>query len=239
MKTWVVIPAYNEGQNASGNAAALVKSLDQLIKELKRKGLSTLVIDDGSVDNTFDIVKDDADVVIQNDKNLGKGMALKKAIDYLLKEDKFDYIITMDADGQHCPSDIENFIKETEKGEYFVVGNRMDNPLGMPGVRAFTNKFMSWLISRIVRQIIPDTQCGFRLIKRDVLEKIKITTSNFEIESEILIKAAWGGFPVKSIPIKSIYFKNKKSKISPFVDTVRFVRFILLLSSEHKGMKNN
>jgi len=218
MKVWIVIPAYNERFSLAG-----------ILDELKSKNFSILVVDDGSMDNTFKVAKKKADFVIRNEKNLGKGMSLKNGINYLLGETDFDYLITMDADGQHSPLDLDKFLKRAESGACFVVGNRMFNPIGMPKSRVVTNKFMSWLISRIVRQKIPDTQCGFRLIKREVLEKIKIKTNNFEIESEILIKAARLGFSIENIAIRSIYFKSLRSRINPFVDTVRFIKFILRL----------
>ena len=218
MKVWIIIPAYNDRFRLAG-----------ILDELKSKNFSILVIDDGSIDNTYEVAEKKADFVIRNEKNLGKGMSLKKGISYLLKETDFDYLITMDADGQHSPSELNKFLQKAEDGAYFVVGNRMSDPIGMPKLRIITNKVMSWLISRISRQKIPDTQCGFRLIRREVLEKINITTNNFEIESEILIKAARSGFPIKSIPIRSIYFKSLESRINPFVDTVRFIKFILQL----------
>ena len=218
MNVWIIIPAYNERFRLAG-----------ILEELKSKNFSVLVVDDGSLDNTHEMAEKKADFVIRNDKNLGKGMSLKKGISYLLKETGFDYLATMDADGQHSPSDLDKFLQKAEDGEYFIVGNRMSNPIGMPKLRVITNKFMSWLISRIVGQRIPDTQCGFRLIKREVLEKIKIKTNNFEIESEILIKAARFGFPIKSVPVRSIYFKSLNSRINPFVDTIRFIKFILQL----------
>jgi len=218
MKIWIIIPAYNERFSLAG-----------ILDELKSKNFSILVVDDGSIDNTFEVAKKKADFVIRNEKNLGKGMSLKKGIDYLLRETESDYIITMDADGQHSPLDLDKFLQRAESGSCFVVGNRMFNPIGMPKSRVITNKLMSWFISRIVRQKIPDTQCGFRLIKREVLEKVKIKTNNFESESEILIKAARSGFSIESISIRSIYFKSLHSRINPFVDTIRFIKFILRL----------
>ena len=219
-KIWVIIPAYNEGL-----------SLELVLDELKKKDLFVIVVDDGSVDNTYDIAKEHADRVIKNERNLGKGMSLNKGISCLIANEDFDYIITMDADGQHSPLDLNKFIKEADKGTVFVVGNRMDNHLGMPWVRVITNRFMSWFISKIAKQNIPDTQCGYRLIKKEVLEKIIIETKKFEIESEILIKAARLGFSIKSIPIKSIYYKNLRSKIQPLIDTVRFIKFIFRLEN--------
>ena len=221
MDVWVLIPAYNEEE-----------TLGPLIKKLKEEKLSVLVVDDGSVDNTARIAEENGAVLLRNGKNSGKGVSLKKGIAYLLGQRHFDYVLIMDGDGQHAPSDTEKFLKEAERGKPCVIGNRMDNPLGMPALRIFTNKFMSWLISRITQQHIPDSQCGFRLIKRKLLEQITIHTDNYQIESEILIKVARQGTPIKSIPVKSIYHKNSKSKIRPIIDTCRFVKFIFSLNGQ-------
>lgn len=223
MRIWVIIPAYNEAAR-----------LEFILQELKKRHLSVLVVDDGSTDQTYTAAKKWADVVIQSPRNFGKGASLRKAISYLLEDEAFDYIITMDADGQHSAGDLENFLKEADFGACFVLGNRMASPKGMPRLRIITNVFMSWIISRIVHQKIPDSQCGFRMIKRDVLQKIVIKTKKFEIESEILIKAARLGFAIKSIPIQSIYFPNPQSKIRPFADTWRFIKFIFRLDNERR-----
>lgn len=215
MRVWVIIPAYNERFSLAG-----------VLEEVKEKGLSALVVDDGSADNTYEVAKKKADFVIKNEKNFGKGLSLNKGIAHLLKNVDFDYIITMDADGQHSPLDLDKFLKQAEAGAPFVVGNRMVDPKGMPLLRIITNTFMSWLISKTAGQKIPDTQCGFRLIKKEVLEKIIITTKKYEIESEIIIKAARLGVPIVSIPVRSVYFKNQQSKIRPLRDTVRFLKFI-------------
>ncbi len=221
VKIWVVIPAYNEGF-----------SLGVILNAIRKTGLSVLVIDDGSTDNTYAVAKEKADAAIQNESNLGKGTSLNKAIAYLRENCEFDYIITMDGDGQHSPADLDKFIEAARKGNGFVVGNRMGKPLGMPGLRIVTNKLMSWLISRICGYKIPDTQCGFRLIKREVLESIVIKTSKFEVESELVIKASRAGVRIKSIPIRSIYFAHQPSRIRPLADTVRFIKFISKLSYE-------
>lgn len=97
----------------------------------------------------------------------------------------------------------------------------------MPVLRIITNRFMSRIISAIAKQYIPDTQCGFRLIKRELLQKMDLSTSKYETESEILIKAARSGFKIESVPVKTIY-SGQKSQINPFVDTLRFMRFMFL-----------
>lgn len=223
MQVWVLIPAYNEGD-----------SLATILEELKEKRLPVLVVDDGSTDNTSYIAWKKRVSLIRNRYNYGKGISLRRGIKYLLKNKEFDYLITMDGDGQHSPADIDKFLEEVKKGESFVVGNRMSNPEGMPAIRVFTNRIMSWLISKIAKQKIPDSQCGFRLIKREVLESIDIETDKYQIESEIIIKAAQKGFSIKSIPVKSIYYKSSRSKINPIVDTLRFIKFLFSLNNEKR-----
>ena len=101
----------------------------------------------------------------------------------------------------------------------------MIKPKGMPFVRLLTNRIMSSMISLICRQEIPDSQCGYRYISCDILKDIKLTCKDFEIESEVLIKASKKGYTIRSIPIRTIY-SNEESKISPVRDTIRFFKYL-------------
>lgn len=214
MKPCVVIPAYNEAL-----------AITDVVSQVRKQGWEVVVIDDGSADNTADRARQGGATVIRNPRNEGKGSSLIKGFGYCLDKD-FDAVITMDADGQHSPADIPNFIRAAEASASKVfVGNRMPEARAMPMVRLLTNKFMSWIISRIARQRIPDTQCGFRLIRRDVLERIDLRARKYEIESEVLIKAGRLGARIESVPIKTIY-AGSKSQINPFIDTLRFIKFI-------------
>ena len=215
MKACVIIPTYNEAKTISG-----------IIKEIQSHNLDVVIIDDGSYDNTFQIARDCGVAVLRNQGNEGKGASLIKGFDYA-KDKDFDAVITMDGDGQHLPSDIPYFTRLAQYSNSGIfIGNRMSKTKSMPYIRVLTNKVMSWLISRTIKQKIPDTQCGFRLIKKEVLKKLKLNTSKYEIESEILIKAARLGFLIESVPIRTIY-RGQKSQINPFIDTLRFIRFIV------------
>lgn len=215
MNICVVIPTYNEA-----------KTIADIIREVSSLGLKVLVVDDGSSDDTFEIASNSGAIVLRNARNEGKGASLVKGFDYIIKNN-FDAALTMDGDGQHEPDDIRHFIRllSEDSKSAILIGNRMHKVKNMPIVRLIMNKFMSWLISFVVKQNIPDTQCGFRLIKKDVLEKITFETNNYDSESELLIKAARLGFKIESVPINTIY-KGEKSRINPFVDSLRFIRLM-------------
>jgi len=215
MKTCVIIPTYNEA-----------RAIAELIRDIRRQGLEAVVVDDGSRDSTARIARENGAVVLQNPRNQGKGASLRKGFQYALGEG-FAAVITMDGDGQHLPRDIASFLelsRHTPAG--IIIGNRMQKTGGMPRLRILTNKFMSWLISLITKQRIPDSQCGFRLIRRELLERLNLVTNKYETESEMLIRAAQLGFGIESLTINTVY-GQEKSEINSFLDSLRFIRFIL------------
>lgn len=215
MKTCVVMPTYNEA-----------KEIGRIIKKVLAQGLEVVIIDDGSPDNTSQVAANNGAIVLKNQNNEGKGASLIKGFDYAMKNN-FDTVITMDGDGQHLAEDIPLFLQAAKCSDSAIfIGNRMLKTKSMPWLRLLTNKFMSWLISEIIKQEVPDSQCGFRLIKKELLKKLKLTTSRYETESEILIDAARLGFKIESVPIKTVY-SGEKSRIKPFSDALRFIKFLV------------
>lgn len=215
MNIGVLIPVHNEAQR-----------IGPLIAALRAKDLDVIVIDDGSTDASGDIARAKGAFVLRHEKKNGKGYSLKKGFDYALAQ-RYDGVITMDGDGQHDPQELEQFLKEArENPTAIIVGNRMQNSGGMPLVRYLTNRFMSGLISWACRQPIPDTQCGYRYLSREVLQSLELTCTDFEIETEILMKACKKGFKIASTPIRTIY-RDEESKIHPLKDTMRFFIYFL------------
>lgn len=215
MKICVLIPSYNES-----------KTIGSLVARIKAKGLDVVVVDDGSIDRTAEIAKESGAYVLAHQHNKGKGASLKEGFRYILAHD-YDAVITMDGDDQHSPSDIPRFIDAaSEPNVNMIVGNRMISSKGMPLIRWITNNLMSFLISIICQRNIRDSQCGFRLIKKEVLKELNPISSNYEIESETIIEAHHKGFKIKFIPIQTIY-TEESSQINPAVDTIRFFRSIL------------
>ena len=214
MKVCVLIPLYNEA-----------RTIRRLVKDVANYADKCLVVDDGSTDLSGAIASEAGAIVIKHPKNYGKGVSLQSGFKKILGW-KYDAVITMDGDGQHDPADLPKFIKKAKTSSAGVIsGNRMGDVGKMPLIRILTNKLMSFVISKISRQKIVDSQCGYRLIKINVLEKLNLSTSRFEIESEILIEAAKYGYRIDFVPISSIY-REEKSRIDPLFDTLRFIRFV-------------
>ncbi|MCX5678287.1 MAG: glycosyltransferase family 2 protein [Candidatus Omnitrophica bacterium] len=210
----VLIPSYNEA-----------RTIGHIVADLVQKGFIVYVVDDGSTDDTAGIAHAQGAVVVKHKKNMGKGASLREGFKHIIKKG-FDAVIVMDGDGQHLVADIGNFIERMEAtGADMVIGNRMLDVSSMPEERKHTNRFMSSFISFLSGQRIPDSQSGYRLIKREVLEKVNLRSSNFEIESEMIIRSARAGFKIESVPIKTVY-NNEKSKVNPLVDTLRFIAFV-------------
>lgn len=214
-KISVLIPSYNEA-----------KTIGLIVRDFKDKNLSICVIDDGSSDETASIAEKEGAIVIRHEKNRGKGASLREGFKYILKEGFFG-VLVMDGDGQHKTTDADNFFRRMEEtGADIIIGNRMSDTSSMPLTRHVTNRVMSYVISKMCGHEIPDTQCGFRLIKTDVLKNINLESSNYEIESELLLKAAKKGFKIESVPIKTVY-EDERSRINPVVDTIRFMVLLI------------
>jgi glycosyltransferase involved in cell wall biosynthesis len=183
------------------------------------------VINDGSSDDTAQLAIKAGAVVISHLKNEGKGAALKTGFSYCLQQG-YEAVVTMDSDGQHDIADIPKIVEALSfPGVMIAVGERLMEGSSMPLVRRLTNQFMSWVISMLARQKISDSQCGFRVIRKEVLESINLSSSHFDLESELLIAAGIAGWRFVSVPIQTIYNKNG-SHIRPFVDGVRFIRLV-------------
>ena len=209
-KYCALLPAYREEGRIGG-----------VVTEVLKHGCDVVVVDDGSPDKGAEEAKAAGAIVLVHEVNKGKGVALETGFDYARKEG-YDFVITMDSDGQHDPGDMAAMIKEhIEGGVPVVVGSRMWDTDKMPFVRRMTNRFMSWLLSREMGQRVPDTQSGYRLYAREVLGMLKVDSARFAAESEVLLALSDAGVKIGSSKIQVIY-SDEKSKINPVQDTLRF-----------------
>jgi glycosyltransferase involved in cell wall biosynthesis len=210
----VLIPAYKEEER-----------IGTVVRDVLKQCPNVVVVDDGSPDKTADAARSAGatEVLVQN-PNRGKGAALNLGFKHA-QEKGYEFVITMDGDGQHAADDIPAFIDAYYSGVPVIIGNRMSHASNMPLVRRVTNRFMSWLISRKMGQSVPDTQNGFRLYKTAVIPEMQTEYQRFAAESEILLELAANGVKMGAVPIKVIY-RDEKSRINPIKDTWRFFQML-------------
>ncbi|KPL20049.1 MAG: hypothetical protein AMJ92_00665 [candidate division Zixibacteria bacterium SM23_81] len=217
MKVAVLIPAFN----ASRTIFELVRRIAKLI-ELQ----NIIVVDDGSSDNTSCLAREAGAVVLCHRENRGKGEALKTGFRHVM-DGCYHGVISLDADGQHDERFIPLFLQiALQKKADILIGSRMDLVGQMPWIRVLTNRITSACISALVGQKIPDSQSGYRYIRTDVLKVLRLRTSHYETESEILMQAGRKGYRIDSVPISSIY-GEEKSAIRPMRDTLRFILLVM------------
>ena len=213
-KIAALIPAYRE-------AAAIA---DVVTRTLPHVDL-VLVVDDGSPDDTAALARAAGAEVIVHTVNQGKGSAMKTGMK-TLSERGYDFILLLDGDGQHAPEEIPRFTAPAREGTaYVVLGNRFENVKGMPIVRRMVNSLMSRIISNACGVRIPDTQCGFRLVRSSLVTYIMGSSDHFDFETEMLLLASRAGFKIQSVPVSTIY-GAEKTKIRPVQDTIKFIKLM-------------
>jgi glycosyltransferase involved in cell wall biosynthesis len=216
LKTLVAIPAYNAEE-----------TLPTLITELKKLPQinSVLVVDDGSRDGTSEVARKSGATVISFEANSGKGASLKAAFRYAADKG-YGYVITMDADLQHeigsIPGMMESII---DSGADLVIGSRRRSSDGMPWDRLLSNRLTSIVTSLLCSRLVEDSQCGFRVLKVEALQRLELDCDKYDLETEVLLKACRRGLRIVSHPIPSIY-NRQRSHVNRLVDTCRFLRLV-------------
>ncbi|MFA6029337.1 MAG: glycosyltransferase family 2 protein [Elusimicrobiota bacterium] len=219
MKTACVIPAYNEEA-----------ALPAVVAGCRRAGLSVCVVDDGSTDATAARARAAGAEVLRHERNLGKGRAIESGAERAASEG-CEAVVFLDADGQHDPAELPLFLAALRDGADLVVGCRSFDER-MPFVRRMTNRFQSWLLSRIAGRPLGDTQCGYRLVRLALWPRIRPRSGGFAAESEALVRAARAGARLAFVPVRTVYLEGRRSRIRPLRDTGRFILLVLRLLKE-------
>lgn len=220
LKVAVLIPTYNNQ-----------KTLARLIDSVLEYTSDLIIVNDGATDSTKEILEKYSElaVIISYEPNRGKGYALKKGFRKAV-ELGFNYVISIDSDGQHFASDFPAFIDMVEKQkDCLIVGSRYLKQENMPQRNTFANKFSNFWFHLQTGIKLPDTQSGFRLYPLNKMGKMRLFTNRYETELELLVFSAWRGIPIKYIPI-SVYYAPKEEKVSHFRPFHDFFRISLLNS---------
>lgn len=221
-KVCIVIPTYN-------NAATLLR----VIGEVLRYGLPLIVVDDGSTDDTPQLLASCADriTLLTHPHNRGKGAALLTG----LREAGrcgFDNAITLDSDGQHSASDIPQILAAIARHPFsIIVGNRFDrsrfDSSNMRGQSRFANRFSNFWFCVYTGRKLADTQSGYRAYPLRQLRWLGCVTSGYEAELELLVYAAWHGVRIEELPV-SVYYAPAGERVSHFRPGRDFARISLL-----------
>lgn len=217
LKACVIIPTYN-------NAATLAG----VIEDVAQYSNHIIVVNDGSTDNTVEIAERFPVVqFISYPKNVGKGWALRQSFKYAA-EKGYKYAITIDSDGQHFAKDIPAFIdKLKDEPNAIIIGARNMGQASVPGGSSFGNKFSNFWFKVETGITSPDTQSGFRLYPLEPLKKMHFFTRKYEFEIEVLVRAAWKGVNVVSVPV-TVYYAPKEERVSHFRPFKDFFRISVL-----------
>ncbi len=206
-----LIPTYNEAR---------------YVADVVRRTLvhvPAVVIDDGSTDGSGAAAALAGAKVLVHATNQGKGQALNTGFDYAQQRGAAA-VITLDADGQHDPDEIPNFIAAFRAGQGdVIIGQR--SFAQMPAKNQFGNRTGSFLLSLAMGRPVPDNQSGYRLLSREVLTQVRPSSTRFEAEVEILLRAQMAGFRLAWIPIKTIY-NDKKSHFRTTHDSALFLKMV-------------
>lgn len=212
----VVIPACNEAKTIADIVQRTLKQTDHVI-----------VVDDGSIDDTAMCAKKAGAILLRQETNQGKGAALWRGMHYAIQQGAHA-VITLDADGQHCPEDISRLVNvyQQHKG-HLIIAARLKHRERAPFLRRFANKTADFWVSWAAGYPICDTQSGFRLYPvtfLNVLPPIKNGRQGFVFESEALIEAARRGYYPITIAVETLYPKQARpSHYRPWRDTTRII----------------
>jgi glycosyltransferase involved in cell wall biosynthesis len=223
-QTAAVIPAYQDEKHIGDIARRTRECLDHV-----------LVVDDGSTDQTEQRAREAGAEVIVHAQNQGKGEAIKTGLAHWLgaanpssgQDRQITWVILLDSDGQHLPEEIDRFLLAAGSvtRPTFFIGNRMEDVARMPLVRRVVNRYMSNQISRVCGQKIPDTQCGYRMLDRQLIPDMLGGGHRFDYDTEALIIASRKGYRIESVPITTVY-TDQVSKIHPVRDSLRFFKMM-------------
>lgn len=211
-KTVVVIPAFNEE-----------KRIGEVLKAVKSKDFFVVVVDDGSRDRTSKFARLYADVVLRHPVNMGKGVALKTGIAEALRQ-KPDYIVTMDADGQHASEDIPRLLSCLKQAD-ISIGSRVADS-SMPLAFRIGNAFIRSAFKALFGAALGDTQSGFRTYTANAAKKLSWESQGYAVETEMLVSAVRKRLKIVEVPIKTVYLERYKG--TTVLDGIKiFARMLL------------
>ncbi len=214
----VVLPAFNEartiGTIVRGCRAALPAASE------------VLVVDDGSTDATAACAEEAGARVIRLAQNGGKGNALRLGIERSTGE----VLVFLDADGQDDPAEIPLLLDALAAGADLVVGSRFlghFEPGAITPINRLGNRALTGVVNILFGVQLTDTQAGFRVVRRQLLERMTLAARHYDIETDLLLQAVRVGGRVVEIPVRRGARQHGLSGLHPIFDGLRILARIL------------
>jgi glycosyltransferase involved in cell wall biosynthesis len=216
----VAIPAYNE----AAVIGAVVRSIPGRIGAME---VRTLVVDDGSTDDTAAVARASGAEVVRHIVNLGVGAATRTGL-RAAKAMGADVVVTLDGDGQHDPEEIPALVQCLVDNNYdVVIGSRILQPKGMPPSRFAANLLLNAITFVVYGKVVSDSQSGFKAFSRSALDIIELDAAGYEICSEIIGEIVRNRLNYKSLPIKAVYTPYSRAKGQHFLNGLNLILQLL------------
>ncbi|HSZ34072.1 MAG TPA: DUF2062 domain-containing protein [Puia sp.] len=217
LKVCILVPTFNNA-----------KTLGPLLTDLRVSNARVIVVNDGSTDETEAILERFPEIhTFSYSPNRGKGYALRKGF-RLAVERGYEYAISIDSDGQHFTKDLPVFLKGLEDNPgSLIIGARNMEQSSVPAKSSFGHRFSNFWFNVETGIELPDTQSGYRLYPVGRMKQMIFYTNRFEFEIEVIVRAAWKGIPVISVPV-SVYYAPKEERVTHFRPFTDFTRISIL-----------
>lgn len=199
------LPVYNEA-----------KTVSAVLDEVCKHSPNILVVDDGSTDGTAELLAGRNDiVVITHRPNQGYGAALQTAFRYAIDQE-FEYLVTIDCDGQHEPQSIQAFVDQCERGKFDIVSGsrylqKFPGDSEPPAERMWINQQITREINQSLGLNLTDAFCGFKAYRVAALRKLRIQEQGYAMPLEVWVQAACHKLRIQELPVRLIYLDEKRT----------------------------
>jgi glycosyltransferase involved in cell wall biosynthesis len=219
----------------SESLAVLIPALDcektiaDVVRGARRFAPLVLVVDDGSSDRTRAEAEAAGAEVLGHGERQGKGAALRSGMDALTSRG-IARVLTMDGDGQHLADQVPALLAASNaEPAALIIGARQIEPGTVAPIKLFGNRFANRWVEIACGVPLPDTQSGFRIYPLAAVGRLGVRSGHFAFETEVLVRAARAGMPIRSVFVKTYYppIEERRSHYRPFLDTVRIIFVVL------------
>ena len=215
----VIVPIFNEEQ-----------VVRRIVQSLVAEKFTTVIVDDGSSDNSLQSISDLPVKILKHSTNFGQGAALQTGFEFAKKNPNLEIFVTFDADGQHQIKDVENIISPIKENKADIVfGTRFqDDKTKMPLLKRIILKLAIRYTNLSTGVPLTDAHNGFRAMNRNALNEMKLNLNGMAHASEIVAIAYKSNLRITEIPVEILYTKYSKAKGQSILNSINILSDLFL-----------